>query len=113
MGDDIAQLYYNSLREAGFLGAFVGFSGWPWGIGFHYAEAPTPMVLPSYVTWTGANSWGIIENLLARKPGEVFVDLAGIRPWYWDGNGYPHLLGGQVVEDAGRLWKQGCSLLNP
>jgi len=100
LGDDIAQLYYDNLRDTAFLGSFVGLSGFPWGIGFHYAGVPTPMVLPSYVTWTGANGMGIVKNLLARKPGEVFVDLAGAHTWYWDGDGYPWLFGGQVIEDA-------------
>lgn len=100
LGGDIAQLYYDGLRDTAFLGAFVGSSGWPWGIGFHYAGVPTPMVLPSYVTWTGANGDGIVEDLLARNPGEVLVDLAGAHLWYWDGDGYPWLSGGQVVEDA-------------
>lgn len=100
LGDDIAQLYYDSLRDTAFLGAFVGGSGFPWGIGFHYAGVPTPMVPPSYTTWTGANGDGIIENLLARKPGETLVDLAGAHLWYSDGDGYPWLFGGRVVKDA-------------
>jgi hypothetical protein len=56
--------------------------------------------LASYVTWTGANGPGIVENLVTRVPGNIFVDLAGAHRWYWDGEGYSWLSGGAVITDS-------------
>ena len=91
--------YYQGLRDAGYLGAFVGGSGWPWGMGFYYAGAPTPAV-PSSYRLTTVNRAAIIQDLLARRPGEYRVDPAA--PCLWqapDPTDYGWRTG-QVVQDA-------------
>jgi hypothetical protein len=70
----IGARYYEHLRDVGLLGMFEDFSGWPWGFGFYYPDAPIPAVPPSYV-WAD-NTNGIISHLLSRKAGEFTVDPA-------------------------------------
>ena len=93
------QLYYQELRDSGYLGVFVGDSGWPWGVGFHYQGTPAPQVQPSYVL-CDHNADGIVADILARQPGVYRVELT--RPAYWreqreDTYGWQR---GQVVTDT-------------
>ncbi len=96
--DRVAELYYQGLRSAGYLGAFVGLSGWPWGVGFHYPGVPVPAVAPSYVLRTN-NAAAIMDDLLARRPGEYFVDLTASHLWQGNQTGYGWHRG-TVVADA-------------
>ncbi len=98
MGNDTANQYYNALRDSGYLGAFTGGSGWPWGLGFHYPDTPTPEVAPSYVLRENNRS-AILADLLARRPGEYSVDLTGDYAWQGSGTGYPWHRG-EVVQDT-------------
>jgi len=106
MGNDIANQYCGALRDAGYLGAFTGASGWPWGLGFYYPDTPTPEVAPSYVLRPG-NRAAIVADLLARRPGEYYVDLTGDYAWQENGTGYPWHRGTQVQDTAAH---QGKSL---
>ncbi len=93
--DSIAGAYYVGLPNPGFLGSFIGLSGWPWSPGFYYAGVPVPAVKPAYVV-TQANRSAIVADLQSRIAGEVFVDLAGDHSWYWDDQ-----------ERASYLWHNG------
>lgn len=85
----LAAAYYNGLRNTGYLGAQEG--GWDlglWGLGFRYVGVPTPAVSFSYDASTNDADW-IVSDILSKRPGELFVDLAV----------YP-FKEGQVVQDA-------------
>jgi len=96
--DRVARLYYEGLGDAGYLGAFVGLSGWPWGAGFFYPGVPVPAAAPSYVLRTN-NAEAIMDDLLARQAGEYFVDVTGQHPWQGNMTGYAWQRG-TVVSDA-------------
>jgi PKD repeat protein len=81
--DDIAPVYNQGLEGTPYLGAIEGLAGFPWGLSFYYSGGPNPVVRPSYVSRT-TNVKGIVDNLFSRKSSEVFVDLAGAYPWYWE-----------------------------
>ena len=87
--DQLASHYYDGLRNSGYLGAIVGYGGSQWGLGFDYAGVAAPAVLPAY-TLNSSNGSQILEDLLARKADEVFVDVAS--------NPFTHQ--GQLVGDA-------------
>jgi ligand-binding sensor domain-containing protein len=84
--EELGGQYYDILRDTGYLGAIL-LGGFPWGFNLHYADVPTPAVYLSYVL-NSTNGTEILNDLLARKPGEVFIDLAS----------YP-FQEGQVVQD--------------
>ena len=76
----ILNRYYQELRDTGYLGSFIGCSGWPWGMGFYYVAAPSPAVLPSYVLWS-SNGEGIVRHMLSRQPGIFRVELGAVLDW--------------------------------
>ena len=96
--DRVARLYDEGLHEAGYLGAFVGLSGWPWGAGFFYPGVPVPAVAPSYVLRPN-NAEAIMDDLLARQAGEYSVDVTGMHLWQGNATGYAWQRG-TVVPDA-------------
>lgn len=81
--DQVAEAYYAALPNPGFLGTFTDLSVWPWSPGFYYAGVPVPAVDPAYIV-TPDNRSAILDDLLSRVAGEVFIDLAGDHDWYWD-----------------------------
>ncbi len=99
MTHQAAAHYYQSLHPTGLLGIFTGNSGWPWGFGFYYPAVPMPIVYPSYVL-DDSNAQGILDDLLARKPGEFFVDPAAPQMSQPDRRTYDWKHG-RVVPDPG------------
>ncbi|MCJ7739458.1 MAG: hypothetical protein MUQ10_19455, partial [Anaerolineae bacterium] len=92
-----AALFDEILTPAGLLGIFAADAGWPWGFGCYYAGVPMPVVRPSYMLWDGT-AQATIDDLLARKPDEVFVDPAGAQMTQPDRRTYDWQ-NGTVVED--------------
>jgi len=100
---DMATSYYEALGN-GYLGTFIGGGSLGcWGLGYYYPGVPTPAVLPYYImSDDGTNREWIVENILSRKAGEIFLDLTApvgslppipSYPWHR----------GEVVEDADAL----------
>jgi hypothetical protein len=72
--EELATHYYQGLREAGYLGAIFGYGGSSRGLGFEHTAVPAPAVWPAY-TIRSQNEASIVEDILARNPGEEFVDI--------------------------------------
>jgi PKD repeat protein len=69
--------YYESLKDVGYLGMLVGYgSDGRYGSGFLYNGAPTPAVPPAYFLDGSTNRSWIINDILSRRPDEVFIELA-------------------------------------
>jgi hypothetical protein len=89
----IAQSYYDRLHDSGYLGVILG-DGSRVEDNLVFQGAPAPGVWPSYRLWSG-NETLIADHMLARTPGEAFLDLAT----------YPHH--GQVVSDPDARARRG------
>lgn len=85
-----ADTYYDGLNTTGYLGAFLGFSAYPSSLSpsFSYPGGPAPAVSPFYLLRWWNREW-IVNDLLARTPGEEYIDLTA----------YPNHEG-QVVNDT-------------
>jgi hypothetical protein len=71
--EDLAVQYYDVLSGTGYLGAFL-VGGHERGLHFDYAGAPSPAVDLPYI-YPDTGSEAIIADLLARKPGEEFLNI--------------------------------------
>jgi hypothetical protein len=90
--------YYEALSDIDYLGSFVGYgSDGRFGSGFAFMGVPTPTVPPAYFLDNTANGSWIVEDLLKRKSGEVFMDLES---YIQEGWGYTS---GEVIQDEDAL----------
>ncbi len=71
----LATAYYDHLSHSGYLGSIYGSGTALWGLNLSYAGVPSPTVEPTFILATNNRSF-IIDEILSRKPGEIFMDIA-------------------------------------
>ena len=87
--NNVPELYYNVLKNTGYLGAYCPDYSYPQGLGFDYNGVPTPIVFAGY-NLNSTNGASIINEILSREPGRYFMDLGQPEAGeYW----------GQIIKD--------------
>lgn len=98
--------YYEALSNIDYLGSFVGYgSDGRFGSGYASMGVPAPSVPPAYYLDREKNANWIVDDLIKRKSGEVFIDLASYINESW---GYTS---GEVIQDEDAL--NGKAVLFP
>lgn len=73
---DLAAAYVDALEPHGYLGAFATFLGGQRGeVALSYPDDPHPVIRPTYIVAPGRGP-GILNELLAGEPGELFYNIA-------------------------------------
>jgi hypothetical protein len=98
----LARRYYQRLKKAGYLGAFFDGLGPRWGLPFVYEGVPAPAAFPAY-NLSSTNGQDIIDDIMARKTDETFIDLNSQYP-------YLNLNRGQIIKDPRAFGKEAFYL---
>jgi hypothetical protein len=70
----LAELYYQALKNTGYLGIIAGGSGSTWGLHFSYEGVPVPTARPAYVV-EPSNLDQTINHIASRDADSILIDL--------------------------------------